>query len=554
MPKNGFLRRIVTDTFEAEPTMIVRLLNGTLMGFVYHQDDTTRAIAARFSEDSGETWSRPRIQFALDDLPTGIGGVAEAVVDHDGEVHLFLLHQWTPGETGDGERGEVGTYHGRRIDIWHTRSGRRRTRWQTPKCIWKGYTGALNSVIQLSSGRIILPFSYATPRSWHDRGTGLDAFTFMGMFKSVAIYSDDGGDTWALSNDIKIVTPDITYAYGACEPVALELNDGRVWMLIRTQMGRLYESFSTDGRSWSRPRPSRFFSSDSPAGIVRLNDGRIVLFWNNCLRYPYAYGGRQVLHAAISDDDGRTWRGYREVARDPLRNSPPPAQGDHGTAYPFPVVTADNVILIRTGQGENRVLLMRVDPEYLYETVQEADFKRGLEDWSIFGTMGVELIPHPDDAAVQALRIRKIDKEFPAAAVWNFPMGPKGSLRLRFLIEDGNQGFNIGLTDHFSVPFDYEDVLHNVFDLVVGADGDIKGGIRLKHGIWHEVNFGWDCDRHRCETVIDGKMTTVLRLRRETEGVSYLRVHASADDPEVGGLIIGSVEANVSKSWPHATS
>jgi hypothetical protein len=95
-------------------------------------------------------------------------------------------------------------------------------------------------------------------------------------------------------------------------------------------------------------------SSDSPAGIVRLVDGRVVLVWNQCLRHPYAYGGRQVLHAAVSGDDGATWRGYREVARDPFRNDPPPTSGDHGTAYPFPVATEDNVVIISTGQGEGR--------------------------------------------------------------------------------------------------------------------------------------------------------------------------------------------------------
>ncbi len=144
--------------------------------------------------------------------------------------------------------------------------------------------------------------------------------------------------------------------------MVLELEDRRVWMLMRTQMGRIYESFSDDGASWSKPRPSRFISSDSPAGILRLDDGRIVLFWNNCLRFPYAYGGRHVIHAAISDDDGDTWRGYREVGRDPLRNEPPPTKGDFGTAYPFPATTADNAVIVRTGQGEGRVRVIRMDP------------------------------------------------------------------------------------------------------------------------------------------------------------------------------------------------
>ena len=122
-----------------------------------------------------------------------------------------------------------------------------------------------------------------------------------------------------------VPVPDIVSAYGAVEPVAIELKDHRVWMLIRTQQGRFYESFSDDGIHWGAPLATRILSSDSPAGLVRLRDKRLVLLWNNCLRFPYAYGGRHVLHAAISEDDGKSWSGYREVAQDPLRALPPPA-------------------------------------------------------------------------------------------------------------------------------------------------------------------------------------------------------------------------------------
>src|SRR5262249_32447540 len=169
-----------------------------------------------------------------------------------------------------------------------------------------------------------------------------------------------------------------------------------VWMLMRTEGGWLYESFSKDGSTWSKPRPSRFLSSESPAGLVRLSDGRIVVFWNGCLRFPYAYGGRHVLHAAISADEGRTWRGYWEVTRGPRPNEPPPSTGDHGTAYPFPVATKNGKVLFTAGQGEGRAVCASLDPAWLEEPRQSDDFSAGLDEWSIFGTKGVELAPHPD--------------------------------------------------------------------------------------------------------------------------------------------------------------
>src|SRR5262249_32104977 len=156
---------------------------------------------------------------------------------------------------------------------------------------------------------------------------------------------DDGGATWSQSPaELKVPTPNL-YAYGGVEPVVLQLKDGRVWMLIRTQMGRFYESFSPDGIAWSPPRATALGSSDSPAGLIRLKDGRILLFSNDCRRFPYAIGGRQVLHAAISRDEGRTWRGWREVLRDPHADQPPPPTGDHGAAYPYPTLTRDGRVL-----------------------------------------------------------------------------------------------------------------------------------------------------------------------------------------------------------------
>ena len=544
------LKRIGADVFEEVP-LIVRLPDGALMAFIHDADRSDRVVSARFSEDNGITWSAQRTLFSLADQPEGLGGVTVALVDQQGEVHAFLLRMWKPDDSGEAEREEEGwfRYRGQRIDIWHARTENERQHWQAPKCIWKGYTGALNSVIQLRNGRILLPFSYATSRTWRNRNEGLEAFTFIGTFNSVAIYSDDRGTSWTLSDDAKGVVPDITFAFGADEPVVLELEDGRVWMLMRTQMGRIYESFSDDGASWSKPRPSRFISSDSPAGIVRLDDGRIVLFWNNCLRFPYAYGGRQVIHAAISDDDGETWRGYREVSRDPLRNDPPPLKGDFGTAYPFLAATADNAVIVCTGQGKGRGRVIRLDPAYLEETVHTADFSEGLHDWAVFGTKGVGTAARPERTNARVLRIQRTDHEFPATAVWNFPIGKKGVLRLRLLVQDGKQGVNIGLTDHFSTPFDFEDVLNNVVNLDIAPDGNMSSGGKLQRGRWHDLQLHWDCRAWQCEVVLDGERAGSVHLRRESVGLSYLRLRSLAEKPEPGSLMVEALEADVSASW-----
>jgi len=472
----------------------------------------------------------------------GMSGLSEALIDRDGEVHLFSIT--APDDTdladwgGEENRPLAGELTDSRLDIWYARSSSGRSQWSRPRMIWQGYTGALNSVIQTRSGRIILPFSFAKNRTWSNRGGGFKEFTFVGSFDSTVIYSDDGGATWNPSNDLSVQTPDIVSCYGAVEPVVLELEDC-VWMLIRTQLGRFYESRSVDGAVWSSPRPTAIVSSDSPAGLVRLSDGRIVLLWNNCLRYPYAYGGRQVLHGAVSEDCGKTWTGFREVARDRLRNQPPPPTGDHGTAYPFPIATNDDKVLFRTGQGEGRVDIKLLDPSYLYSTHQRTDWSLGLEDWSIYGTMGVELVEDPR----RAMRVCRVDDEFPAAAVWNFPMGASGRLEIDICLQPGSTGLNIGLTDHYSSPFDLDESFFNVYNVPVS--GVSASCVNLRPGHRHALVLEW-ASGSECLAYLDGTIAGGFEAQRRAAGVCYIRLSALSDIPETGGALIGHIEANVS--------
>ena len=564
-----------------ERPRIVVLPDGALWGVHVSREEGIQEVRARLSADGGSSWGEPEALFALpeaiapeevaapplrpegksvggsapvgeeddssDDDPIGRWGGCEALVDVEGEVHLFLMNDRGTGVFRRPDSGAVRKslgIHQRRLDIWHARTEEGRQRWRAPRRIWKGYTGSINSVIQTSRGRIILSFALLTHRTWADRGEGLDAFSFMGTSSSTVVYSDDGGDSWHLSpSALKVRTPSIG-TYGAVEPVSLELSDGRVWMLARTQVGRLYESFSEDGEIWSPLRPTRLLSSDSPVGLVRLPDGRIVLLWNKCQRFPYAHGGRHVLHAAISEDEGKTWIGQREVARDPLREEPPPPGGDHGTAYPYPAVLADGRVLVTTGQGEGRVVVMAIDPEWLYEKRQEANFSQGMEGWEAFGCRGVEL---KGGAEGKVLSIAKVDEERPATAVWNFPSGSSGKLTMRMCLEEGSEGACVLLSDHFSVPFDPEDALKALFRLEIGNDGSIAGEGRLKPGEWYELELCWSCATRDCRVVVDGQEACVLPLLRESEGTCYLRLKAAGEDTESGGLLIERVEVEVER-------
>jgi hypothetical protein len=411
----------------------------------------------------------------------------------------------------------------------------------------KGYNGSMLSVIQLKSGRIILPVSYLTPRVWSNRGKGFDAFTDMGRFSSGVYYSDDSGDSWKQSDiELKVPASQIG-ADGIIEPIALELKDGRVWLLLRTQLGRFFESFSQDGSVWTKPAPTAILSSDSPPSLTRLENGEIVMLWNNCLRFAYAEGGRHVLHAAISDDDGRTWRGYREVARNPLVDEPPPPNGDHGVSYTLPALTDDGEIVTPLSVGgTGGMWLLRFHPDWLNETVRKADFSIGNGDWNSFGTKGVEVVMNPDGSGSKALRICKPEANWPAAAVWNFPNGASGRLKIQFKLNPGFGGARIGLTDHFSVPFDPEDQFHNLYNLSIGAAGKLRQG-EITPGDRHTLELEWNNDKQECRVLVDGNPAETLPLQRRTAGVNYFRVCSTAEGVDTAGLLIESVDATVSK-------
>ncbi len=512
-------------------TVMMALPDGRLIGVFTSGPD----VFGRYSSDGGRTWT-PHEKLCTLPKDAGIWACHNVVVDRMGELHLILTND-------DKTTGKGGETH---YDIWHAGSTNRRRSWKLPTLLRRGYHGSMLSAIALKSGRLILPICYLTKRTWAKRGEGFDAYTWMGTFSSGVLYSSDYGDTWQESDiEIKVPTPYIG-ADGIIEPIALELKDGRVWLLLRTQLGRLFESFSKDGSVWTKPRPTSIISSDSPPSLTRLKDGRVVLLWNNALRFAYAQGGRHIMHGAISEDDGKTWRGYREVASNPFINEPPPSSGDHGVSYIIPVATKDGEIIAPVSVGgPEGVLLMRFNPEWLCETSRKSDFSGGAEGWHSFGTRGVEVVSNPDKTDARALQIRKPESDWPSAAVWNFPNGKNGRLKMRLKLNPGFQGARIGLTDHFSVPFDPEDSVYNLFNLSIGPEGKLKGG-EIRPGEWHTVQLDWNCAKLECKVSVDGRPVETLPMQRRTAGVNYLRLTSTAEDTDTAGMLIESVEASTS--------
>ncbi|MCK5104953.1 MAG: exo-alpha-sialidase, partial [Cyclobacteriaceae bacterium] len=381
---------------------------------VYHAPNRySNEVMSMESKDGGFTWSEAEVIFEdsiIWQYPR------RTLIDNKGNIHLLVFQE--PD-----------------LDVYHTATSDGGKTWKPLQKIANGRIGAIRGLIQTKSGRLIFGYHH---HKW-------DRKPPYGSCYISFVYSDDYGETWEDSESQLVAPVFENYNgnnYGAVEPNLVQLSDDRIWMLCRTQTGWLYQSTSDDnGESWSEAEPSAFHSSNSPADLLKLPDGRIVATWCNTgdtdlKTFGKIYTNREVLHMAISDDDGNSWKGFREVFRIPTRNDQNDMPGgDSGVAYPNTAFTKDGKIILVTGQGEHGGgrAMFRISPEWLYETSQEDDFSNGLEKWSCYSftklglkpgrMLGPELLLDEAAKGGKILHVRKAKSEIMGdGAVWNFPM------------------------------------------------------------------------------------------------------------------------------------
>ena len=404
-------------------------------------------------------------------------------------------------------------------------------------------------------------------------------------------YSDDDGLSW---NHSDVEPTPLHVPTGAhqgprwqnpgIEPTVVEMKDGRLWMILRTAQDRHYQCFSRDGgESWTTPEPSPFYGTITMPRIGRLSDGRLLFIWNNTTPLPElspddpikavlpltsrdgtwedVFTNRSALHAAISEDEGKTWRGFRELYLDTRRNAADYAESggiDHSVHQSQFVETDGGKILVAFGQHPLHRAMVLFDQDWLYETSRETDFSEGLEDWCVYKFVaeirghcsfnrktGAYLADHPDRPGDKVLHVRR--PEDPSlliendGAVWNFPAGLSGELTTLVLLPEGSQGFRINLSDRWFNPIDTTAWHFAMYSLVP----------ELTQGVWHELRFRWDGlspekDQY-CKLFLNASADPILLpLNRESEhGISYVHFISNASSPDPAGLMIESVKVNL---------
>jgi hypothetical protein len=508
---------IIREAPTNEPSLVARR-DGTLELYSVTKP-ASDSISVIRSRDGGLTWSEPEVAFMLPGRAYYAVVVLEAA---DGALHA-VYHI-----LGEGPGG----YRGRLYEVYHTKRPAAAAAWSAPQRVVPGYVGSINGFIQLrGSGRLLLavaravPAREAPPASGPDRGWN-DTFVYL---------SDDQGATWRQSADVlslELTTPNVT-RYGAIEPALLELRDGRVWMLVRDRGGRLWQTYSADGEHWPALTRSPFISSDSPADLLRLRDGRIVLLTNACQNWTdprsYAMGGREVLHAAISADDGRTWRGFREI----LHETNVVSGGDRGTSYATLAENAAGKVVVASGQGEGKRAILMFDPAWLEETTVRDDLAAGPTLWTQYGDDGLTVENVAGGGRAVAIPLKSSGL---CGALWNFPGTAHGELTFRLWLPRETKSLRLALNDHFNRSDDVRAAAHAVFEL------DWTNGAPSA-GAWHDVALRWSnaTSEGELNITVDGHPAGRIAARRPAQfGLNYLRVEfrgtADRESVRIAGL------------------
>lgn len=428
---------------------------------------------------------------------------------------------------------------------------------------------------------------WVAPCVKYDRPTGR-------QWASVML-SDDDGKTWRMVTIEKNVSTEGRLIGGdkmprwnnwCCEPTVAELPGRALLMICRTSFNHPVAYLSKDaGENWEGPREMPYFwMSNTMPTLKRLSDGRLLFLWNNTEPlpkeavevYPELWNGekagrletvftnRDIAHAAISEDGGKTWIGFREILLTEFRNDGDfrerqydelRQEADMSVHQMEAIELPQNKVLVAVGQGKAARKLVMFDLKWLYETGRRDDFRGGLRNvshhlyvkslngnergWSghcAFNRLpGAVMRREPEttrETKREALFLcRTKDDRLVndrAGLAWNFPAARKGRLEIDCRIE-GGEGFRFTLADHwFNASDEYAPLHSSMFTAPVRPDAF---GTR----VWKTLVCEWDADRVRLS--VDGRTLTEKPMARSARfGASYLHIQMLADREDRDGV------------------
>lgn len=296
---------------------LIPLEDGRLMCLTADDGGTVRV-----SEDDGATWERIATMYEGEGpgRPTQELECGTAIRTPSGTLIFFYRDFENKRFRWDNETGEAIEAS---LDVWAIRSVDGGKTWIDRQLIYKGWCGAIQDMIVTSTGAVVVPIECLLSNP--------------GRHGTYTVRSTDEGATWQPSNLIDLGGRG--HHDGAMEATLTELADGRIMMLLRTTLDRLWRAWSYDGgRTWRKLEPTDIPASNAPAFVLRLASGRLALVWNPLTpgkqmrslqelawEGPPASPGSEVncdgwrdtLLIALSEDEGESWSEPRVLVEGP---------------------------------------------------------------------------------------------------------------------------------------------------------------------------------------------------------------------------------------------
>lgn len=349
----------ITTTGAWIPNKVEELKDFQMGPFVRLQDGnifTVEGTQSLISQDEGKTWETYEIfenpeQFEISNeramIQTGNGVVIIAF------MNLKERANWNwQEEISDSPGAILPTYTARSLDGGKT--------WQDVQKLHNEWTGAIRDMIETQTGNII----FTSMMMRHNPG-----------HHTVLTYtSRNEGRDWERSNILDY--GGIGHHSGVTESTIEQLQNGNIWMLMRTNWGSFWEATSTDeGITWKDIKPTSIAASSAPGLLKRLESGRLMLAWNRRFpegedNYPMRGGDnqwsevansnhRKELSIAFSEDEGKTWSQPQVIAKvyEPENEEPK----INRVSYPYVFEAKSGVLWITTMQGGLRIKLNEKD-------------------------------------------------------------------------------------------------------------------------------------------------------------------------------------------------
>lgn len=332
----------------------VKEINGLKMGPFINLPDgsllTVDSISSFISKDNGKTWkSYPifnepdkfaiRIERAL--VYTKSGAIILAFANDKERANW----NWQK-DIRDSPGAILPTYAVRSMDGGKT--------WTSLQKLHDDWTGAIRDMIETKDGKVV----FTSMMMRHNPG----------RHAVVTYTSGDDGMTWKRSNIIDL--GGVGNHGGVTESTLEQLRDGHLWMLLRTNWGKFWETYSNDnGMNWGAYKATDFDASSAPGMLKRLKSGRLVLIWNRYYpqgktKYPLRGGDnqwsevpvsnhREELTIKFSEDDGKTWTQPVVFAKTTKKGAQ--------ISYPYLLERNPGELWITTMFGDLRVKLYEKD-------------------------------------------------------------------------------------------------------------------------------------------------------------------------------------------------